>query len=277
MINGILIDLTKKFCKGLSEFLGNSSDNEFTSELYLENSRLEAENTQMKEKMAILKTQLELSKRKSERLKRETKETKISLNGVKTGVEERYEYLSPEAKDAFVTAEYMYNAQKEDMDYSGIYLLYVKGIEIQLRKYLGASKSTFGSLMIRLRNVEGCERLANFMLKNKVVYMRNRGVHRTKVTKQECGKLRKIIVEDRWLERVHMGFHTGFSRTYEEKRVNFSSYIYEADGYEQYGRGLYRCYIADNAYILSDRPLENGRITGIGKKVLVKGIEYILV
>ena len=79
MINGILIDLTKKFCKGLSEFLGNSSDNEFTSELYLENSRLEAENTQMKEKMAILKTQLELSKRKSERLKEKQKRQRSLL------------------------------------------------------------------------------------------------------------------------------------------------------------------------------------------------------
>lgn len=270
MRSGILVDLWK----GLSNFWGNSYEREYTKEIYLKNSRLEIENSKIKEKIVMLEKELELSKKRSERLKREAR---VSTVSIKNEFEKECDYLLPEAKNAFKTADYMFNTQKVDMDYSGVYLLYAKGIEIQLRSYLGVSKSTFGSLIMRLRNIEGCEKLATFMLKNRIIYMRNRGVHRKKITKQDCGKLRKIIVEEKWLEKVHMAFHAGFSRRYEEKKVKFSSYIYKAEGLEQYGKGLYRCYIADNAYILSNKLLENGRVTGIGKKVLIKGIEYIVI
>ena len=63
-------------------------------------------------------------------------------------------------------------------------------------------KLTFGNLMEKLRKNPNFKGFVDRIEAEKVGEVRNSAVHTRPISKYECGKIRKIILEDGWLDRI---------------------------------------------------------------------------
>lgn len=227
----------------------------YNDELKIENKRLIAEINRLKNKL-------------------EKKET--PYDEIRRNIEKNYTYISSEGIKTLSTAEYLYENERGNLDYASIYLQYVKVIEMELKDRLGiGDRYTFGNLLNKLESYDVFRTFIKRIKEERILEVRNRAAHLSPITRNECGKIRKLLLEDRWLNNLLMMFD-GMEITKNEE-VEIDSYIYKTIGYERYNGVLYNCYEGEVGYILSDKRMSENRVVGKGKIVYIKGIEYILV
>lgn len=149
--------------------------------------------------------EIEIVKLKAENknLKENPKNKKYSLEKIRRIVEEKYDFLNKESRESLISAEYIFLNESEDIDYSGVYISYIKPLEIELRGKLSINGNiTFGNLMEKIEQVRIFNGLVQELGKNRVIDNRNRGAHSGVVKKIECGRLRKVLIEEGWLRRI---------------------------------------------------------------------------
>ena len=142
-------------------------------------------------------------KRENKNLKENPKNKKYSLEKLRGIAEEKYDFLSKESRESLISAEYIFLNETEDIDYSGAYISYIKPLEIELRGKLSINGNiTFGNLMEKIEQVRIFNGLVQELGKNRVIDNRNRGAHSGVIKKIECGRLRKVLIEEGWLRRI---------------------------------------------------------------------------
>lgn len=142
-------------------------------------------------------------KRENKNLKENPKNKKYSLEKLRRIVEEKYDFLSKESRESLISAEYIFLNETEDIDYSGVYINYIKPLEIELKGKLSINGNiTFGNLMEKIEQVRIFNGLLQELGKNRVIDNRNRGAHSGVIKKIECGRLRKVLIEEGWLRRI---------------------------------------------------------------------------
>lgn len=192
----------------------NFNANEFNKEMYdvfsgyvdVENEeirRLRKELELIKMRNSDLKLEVIRLKGENKSLKENPKNKKYSIEEVKKFVEKEYEFLSKESRESLVSAEYLFLNESEDIDYSGVYIGYIKLLEIELKGKLSVKENiTFGSLIEKIEQTRIFNGLIQELGKNRVIDNRNRGAHNGIVKKIECGRIRKVLIEEGWLRRI---------------------------------------------------------------------------
>lgn len=136
-------------------------------------------------------------------LKENPKNKKYPLNMIRKRVENEYDFLSEESRECLISSEYIYLNETEDMDYSGVYIGYIKLLEIELKGRVSVKENiTFGSLIEKIEKTRVFNGLIQELGKNRVIENRNRGAHHGVIKKAECGRIRKVLLEEGWLARV---------------------------------------------------------------------------
>lgn len=192
----------------------NFNVNEFNKEMYnvfsgyvdVENEeirRLRKELELIKMKNNDLKLEVTRLKGENKSLKENPRNKKYSIEEVKSFVEREYEFLSKESRESLISAEYLFLNESEDIDYSGVYIGYIKLLEIELKGKLSVKENiTFGSLIEKIEQARIFNGLIQELGKNRVIDNRNRGAHNGIVKKIECGRIRKVLIEEGWLRRI---------------------------------------------------------------------------
>ena len=192
----------------------NINMNKFNEEMYgFFSSYIDVENEEtkrlckeleiMKMKNESLKIEVMKLKRENKNLKENPKNKKYSIKKLRNKIEEEYDFLSKESKESLISAEYIFLNENEDIDYSGVYINYIKPLEIELRGKLSIKENlTFGNLMEKIEQIRIFNGLIQELGKNRVIDNRNRGAHSGVIKKIECGRLRKVLIEEGWLRRV---------------------------------------------------------------------------
>lgn len=192
----------------------NFNKNRFNEEVYsFFSGCIDVENEEIKrlsKKIELLQMRndnLEIEivklKRENKNLKENPKNKKYSLEKLRRIVEEKYDFLSKESRESLISAEYIFLNETEDIDYSGTYISYIKPLEIELRGKLSINGNiTFGNLMEKIEQVRIFNGLVQELGKNRVIDNRNRGAHSGVIKKIECGRLRKVLIEEGWLRRI---------------------------------------------------------------------------
>lgn len=192
----------------------NFNVNEFNKEMYdvfsgyvdVENEeirRLRKELELIKMRNNDLKLEVTRLKGENKSLKENPRNKKYSIEEVKSFVEREYEFLSKESRESLISAEYLFLNESEDIDYSGVYIGYIKLLEIELKGKLSVKENiTFGSLIEKIEQTRIFNGLIQELGKNRVIDNRNRGAHNGIVKKIECGRIRKVLIEEGWLRRI---------------------------------------------------------------------------
>lgn len=241
-------------------------------------AHVKKENNLLLDKNRELSKEIKKLKSELERIKWNPNSKKFGFQGIKQEIETQYNFLSKSSIEALSSAEYTYLNEKENLDYTGIYTLYVKVIEIEIRKYIkSGGKNTFGNLVEMLKKEAAFKTFVQALEKEEIILTRNRGVHIYSISKNQCGKLRKLLLDDGWLNNLiyiledYMG----------EKVVNLVKkdiQIISYEGQEKYQNRLYHSYeTIDGEYILSSKILKNGIQKIAGKTVQCYNLEYILI
>ena len=136
-------------------------------------------------------------------LKENPRNKKYLLNNIRERIENEYDFLSKEGREILISTEYLYLNENEDIDYSGVYIGYIKLLEIELKGKVSVKENiTFGSLIEKIEQVRVFNSLVQELGKNRVIDNRNRGAHNGIIKKIECGRIRKVLIEEGWLRRV---------------------------------------------------------------------------
>lgn len=192
----------------------NFNVNEFNKEMYdVFSGYVDVENEEIRRlckeleliKMRNNDLKLEVTRLKGENksLKENPRNKKYSIEEVKNFVEREYEFLSKESRESLISAEYLFLNESEDIDYSGVYIGYIKLLEIELKGKLSVKENiTFGSLIEKIEQTRIFNGLIQELGKNRVIDNRNRGAHNGIVKKIECGRIRKVLIEEGWLRRI---------------------------------------------------------------------------
>lgn len=196
------------------KFRKNFNQEEFNEEVYrFFNEGIDVENEEIKK----LRKELELAqainrelrgkidklKGENKNLKENPRNKKYLLNNIRERIEKEYDFLSEDGREILISTEYLYLNENEDIDYSGIYIGYIKLLEIELKGKVSVKENiTFGSLIEKIEQVRVFNSLVQELGKNRVIDNRNRGAHNGIIKKIECGRIRKVLIEEGWLRRV---------------------------------------------------------------------------
>lgn len=192
----------------------NFNENDFNKEMYdIFSGYVDVENEEIKklrkeiELMRVrnndLKMEVTKLRAENKNLKENPKNKKYLINDLREKIEKNYDFLSEESRETLISAEYIFLNEREDIDYSGVYIGYIKLLEIELKGKLSVKENiTFGSLMEKIEQVRVFNGLIQELGKNRVIDNRNRGAHHGVIKKIECGRLRKILIEEGWLRRI---------------------------------------------------------------------------
>lgn len=192
----------------------NFNENDFNKEMYdIFSGYVDVENEEIKklrkeiELMRVrnndLKMEVTKLRAENKNLKGNPKNKKYLINDLREKIEKNYDFLSEESRETLISAEYIFLNEREDIDYSGVYIGYIKLLEIELKGKLSVKENiTFGSLMEKIEQVRVFNGLIQELGKNRVIDNRNRGAHHGVIKKIECGRLRKILIEEGWLRRI---------------------------------------------------------------------------
>lgn len=196
------------------KFRKNFNQEEFNEEVYrFFNEGIDVENEEIKK----LRKELELAqainrelrgkidklKGENKNLKENPRNKKYLLNNIRERIEKEYDFLSEDGREILISTEYLYLNENEDIDYSGIYIGYIKLLEIELKGKVSVKENiTFGSLIEKIEQVRVFNSLIQELGKNRVIDNRNRGAHNGIIKKIECGRVRKVLIEEGWLRRV---------------------------------------------------------------------------
>ena len=240
-------------------------------EIKLKIDKLTRENQDLKKMVKTLKKQLEGEKK----IKKLTR--RYSYEEVSEKISTQFTSLSPESTRSLATAEYLYLNEKESLDYSGIFMTFVKVFEGELKRTLKFSdkKATLGMFMKRLKEIKELRTFVSSLEKINIIGVRNKAVHMLPISKGECGKLREILLEERWLHRMCHILDDFYSDT---KKIELEAIVEKYEGKEKIGSKLYNCYATNiGEYLLSERYLHEGKIKIYGITIEHIGITYIIV
>ena len=211
------------------KFRKNFNQEGFNEEVYrFFNEGIDVENEEIKK----LRKELELAqainrelrgkidklKGENKNLKENPRNKKYLLNNIRERIEKEYDFLSEDGREILISTEYLYLNENEDIDYSGIYIGYIKLLEIELKGKVSVKENiTFGSLIEKIEQVRVFNSLIQELGKNRVIDNRNRGAHNGIIKKIECGRVRKVLIEEGWLRRVVEYFKDNLVEEVEEE------------------------------------------------------------
>ncbi|MGL4862087.1 MAG: hypothetical protein ACRC4T_03060 [Cetobacterium sp.] len=263
-INRLQEDMAKLFYNFDMEEFENKEAKRIIKEVSEKNKKL-------KEKISYLEYQLNLQKNKNEENK------KIKFEDILKKFENRFLYSNKNALYSLATAEYLYINEKLAIDYSGIFMSYIKGFELEIRSRLNKkNRMTLNEVLTRLKKIPELTTFVKLLESLNIVNIRNNAAHNALTSKANCGKLRKILLEDRWLDRITELFNT--MENNEALKFKKETYIEEYEGNEWYDGKIYSCYkTIDNYYILTKSKIKIGEYKIQGVMITINGIEYILV
>ena len=214
------------------KFRKNFNQEEFNEEVYrFFNEGIDVENEEIKK----LRKELELAqainrelrgkidklKGENKNLKENSPNKKYLLNNIRERIEKEYDFLSEDGREILISTEYLYLNENEDIDYSGIYIGYIKLLEIELKGKVSVKENiTFGSLIEKIEQVRVFNSLIQELGKNRVIDNRNRGAHNGIIKKIECGRVRKVLIEEGWLRRVVEYFKDNLVEEVEEEEID---------------------------------------------------------
>lgn len=235
---------------------------------------LEIENSKLKEENKKLGKYL----KKTSSLAKEKSYKNISYDEILKKIRKKYSFLGENSKVSLATAEYLFlNETISAIDYSSSYINYVKAFEIELRRVLKKSneKLTFGSLMEKLKENTIFKSFVDKIESEKVAKIRNIAVHNKPINKNECGKLRKILIEDAWMDRISYLVEESLKEK-KDSIVDFETYILGVEGREYINKQTYIHYNTDGDMdILSKSPALKDFIKGTGK-VIKRNAQYFI-
>ena len=188
----------EEFNKEVYRFFSEGIDveNEEIKKLRLELELAQAINRDLRGKIAKLEGE-------NKNLKENPRNKKYLLNNIRERIENEYDFLSKEGREILISTEYLYLNENEDIDYSGVYIGYIKLLEIELKGKVSVKENiTFGSLIEKIEQVRVFNSLVQELGKNRVIDNRNRGAHNGIIKKIECGRIRNVLIEEGWLRRV---------------------------------------------------------------------------
>ena len=188
----------EEFNKEVYRFFSEGIDveNEEIKKLRLELELAQAINRDLRGKIAKLEGE-------NKNLKENPRNKKYLLNNIRERIENEYDFLSKEGREILISTEYLYLNENEDIDYSGVYIGYIKLLEIELKGKVSVKENIrFGSLIEKIEQVRVFNSLVQELGKNRVIDNRNRGAHNGIIKKIECGRIRKVLIEEGWLRRV---------------------------------------------------------------------------
>ena len=188
----------EEFNKEVYRFFSEGIDveNEEIKKLRLELELAQAINRDLRGKIAKLEGE-------NKNLKENPRNKKYLLNNIRERIEKEYDFLSEDGREILISTEYLYLNENEDIDYSGVYIGYIKLLEIELKGKVSVKENiTFGSLIKKIEQVRVFNSLVQELGKNRVIDNRNRGAHNGIIKKIECGRIRKVLIEEGWLRRV---------------------------------------------------------------------------
>ena len=206
----------EEFNKEVYRFFSEGIDveNEEIKKLRLELELAQAINRDLRGKIAKLEGE-------NKNLKENPRNKKYLLNNIRERIENEYDFLSKEGREILISTEYLYLNENEDIDYSGVYIGYIKLLEIELKGKVSVKENiTFGSLIEKIEQVRVFNSLVQELGKNRVIDNRNRGAHNGIIKKIECGRVRKVLIEEGWLRRVVEYFKDNLVEEVEEEEID---------------------------------------------------------
>ena len=249
----------------------NFHDKEMKKQITLlkdENDRLKKENKNFEKHMKVVEVQ-----------KKEKSFKNVSYTEILENIRRKYGFLAENSKNAISTAEYLFlNETITTIDYTGSYINYIKALEIELRRVFGKSneKLTFGNLMEKLKTNPSFKTFVEKIENEKVGEVRNLAVHTKPISKHECGKIRKLLVEEGWLDRISFLVEESLKEK-QDSFIEYDSFIINKVG-KQFIKGKnYNHYHTDGDMdILSLNPNLKDFVKGKGK-VVKHNVNYFIV
>lgn len=202
---------------------------------------------------------------------------KYTYSDIHDHIKIKYDFLNSSNITTLSTAEYLYLNESEKLDYTGVYISYVKVFELELQKVMKRSKgkTTLGILMRDLKNRREFKTFIEALEKLNVVAIRNRAVHQRSISKSECGKIRKLLLEEGWLARICYLTEDENCRSsgYLEDEV----FVEDFEGRERVNNQTYNCYLIDKEYyLLTKKIIKTGYLKVRGELVNHSGISYLI-
>ena len=261
-------DIAKMFMDFSVDTLQDKEAKKELNTLKDENERLKKENRNLSKHMKVVEIQ-----------KKEKTSKKVSYEEILISTRKKYEFLGESSKSAIASAEYIFlNESTTGFDYSGTYINYVKALEIELKRVFGKTneKLTFGNLMEKLRKNPNFKGFVDRIEAEKVGEVRNSAVHTRPISKYECGKIRKIILEDGWLDRISFLVEESL-KVKKDSYIEYDMFIIEKIGKQFVNGKNYVHYHTDGDMdLLSQNANLKDFIKGKGK-VIKKDAQYFII
>lgn len=268
------------------KFIGKTNEMEI-AKLFYEFSIDDLNNEQAKKTIYELEKNNEIYKTQIKLLKSELKNKKESnMNKKKFTFEEveleimkQFTELSSESLITLSSAEYLFkNETAGKLDYTGVYINYIKTMEIELRRvfYNVDDNVTLGKLITKLNQDPLFKTFAERLEKENVIGIRNKAVHSTPISKHQCGKIRQILLEDGWLKRI---LHLLKIKTVvnDTQKIHFNGYILKKVGTVIINSiSFYKYETIDDIDVLSRHGLICGMYKEDVKLITHQGIDYYL-
>ncbi|TDT72507.1 hypothetical protein EV215_0317 [Hypnocyclicus thermotrophus] len=259
------------------------SDNENTeiAKMFIDFNVDEIYNEESKKQLEKLQNEIQQLKKENRKLKKEKENIgntnkKYGYDSIYNKLKSKYNFLLDRSIVSLATAEYLYkNETNNKMDYSIIYINYIKTLEIELKRVYqyNNTKLTFGNIINRLEKNPLFKTFVYAINKQKVVQTRNIAIHKRVISKMECGKIRKLLIEDDWLSRIAYLLNEVDK---ENKMVKINMKIIEKKDIITINGKNYTHYITDGDIdIISLKTNLNGKLVGTGEIIEYQCEEYI--
>ncbi|MHA4987907.1 hypothetical protein [Cetobacterium somerae] len=235
-------------------------------------------NTELKKKNDDYIAEIKALKTKINQLESKTESTNFSYDSIYISLKKKFSFLNEKSLQTLSTGEYLYRNERIEMDYTGVYIYYIKALEIEIKEYISSNnKSTLGFLIENLEKFDSLAKFCQVIKKNRILEVRNKAVHSIPITKHECGKLRKILFEDKWLDNLVFILQEFKQKSKQKKIIKNEFSISCIEGYQKYLGKNYICYCtSENEYILSLRSLKFGHNDINGYIEIIDNIEYLI-
>ena len=193
---------------------------------------------------------------------------------------EKYYSLSGNSITAVATAEYLYINETDIMiDYTGVYVNYVKALEIELKRVfrIEREKTNFGDLIKKLSEDSLFRTFVQKLEHEKVLMTRNKAVHQKPISKVECGKIRKLLIEDNWLDRISFLVEESLKER-NNKELSLEGVIGDKIGFLNIDGIKYNRYETDlEIDVISSKNNLKGEMKLVGVSKIYKNEEFILI
>lgn len=262
-------DIGRMFLTFDSEEFCDSEIKKTVNKLKEENKSLVIENKKL---IKIKENNEELIKSKSFK--------KTAYKDIIEKLREKYGSLSENSITAVATAEYLYINETDTMiDYTGVYVNYVKALEIELKRVfrIEREKTNFGDLIKKLSEDSLFRTFVQKLEHEKVLMTRNKSVHQRPISKVECGKIRKLLIEDNWLDRISFLVEESLKER-NNKELFFEGVIGDKIGFLNIDGIKYNRYETDlEIDVISSKNNLKGEMKLAGISKIYKNEEFILI